>query len=447
MYQLDSLRTEKQFFVSIIWFLGLFFHLEDPVFAICHLQRVPGQATFAMMQHEMESQIHYLEQVAYSSVLRAFKAQSDALSWEKEGLITELRKELRVSDDEHRELLSKVNTDDIIIRIREWRTSGGTRSAMLNIPQSIHDPISLSPTVSASRKRQKTSMPLSLPTQSFPGLGAGIQTPKPSPRYPLMGRTPRGMLPNHASSAIPIANEATDVGTRDQLIGRKLRTRWPDDNNFYEAVIVDYNTVQGRHALLYNKNTPQESFEWVNLKEIPPEDIQWIGEDPGSHQVSHGGQGHGFGNQVSHGVRRGRGNPKDQSRKGYPPLQNGDIKASDEIEILHTDTLIKEVEKVFDASHPDLLEIEKAKKMLKEHERALIDVIAKLADASDSDSGGDARFMHGHGQGMDGVGGGGRYGSGNQYGRSDGTAAMGRGSITAAAAGSDNQAEEYVDII
>ncbi|KAJ9537796.1 hypothetical protein OSB04_030529 [Centaurea solstitialis] len=330
-----------------------------------------------MMQHEMESQIHYLEQVAYSSVLRAFKAQSDALSWEKEGLITELRKELRVSDDEHRELLSK---------------------------------------------RQKTSMPLSLPTQSYPGLGAGIQTPKPSPRYPLMGRTPRAMLSNHGASTIPIANEATDVGTRDHLVGRKVRTRWPDDNNFYEAVIVDYNPVQGRHALIYNKNTPQESFEWVNLKEISPEDIQWIGEDPGSHQGSHGG----FGNQVS----RGRGNPKEQSRKGYAPLQNGDAKASDEIEILHTDTLIKEVEKVFDASHPDLFEIDKAKKMLKEHELALIDVIAKLADASDSDSGG---FMHGHGQGMDG---GGRYGNHHQYG-------MGRGSIT-----SDNQAaEEYVDII
>lgn len=37
---------------------------------------------------------------------------------EKEGLITELRKELRVSDDEHRELLTKVNADDIIRRIR-----------------------------------------------------------------------------------------------------------------------------------------------------------------------------------------------------------------------------------------------------------------------------------------------------------------------------------------
>lgn len=37
---------------------------------------------------------------------------------EKESLITELRKELRVSDEEHRELLSKVNADDIILRIR-----------------------------------------------------------------------------------------------------------------------------------------------------------------------------------------------------------------------------------------------------------------------------------------------------------------------------------------
>lgn len=33
-------------------------------------------------------------------------------------MITELRKELRVSDDEHRELLSKVNADDIIRKIR-----------------------------------------------------------------------------------------------------------------------------------------------------------------------------------------------------------------------------------------------------------------------------------------------------------------------------------------
>lgn len=37
---------------------------------------------------------------------------------EKEGLITELRKELRLSNEEHRELLGKVNADDVIRRIR-----------------------------------------------------------------------------------------------------------------------------------------------------------------------------------------------------------------------------------------------------------------------------------------------------------------------------------------
>ena len=29
----------------------------------------------------MEAQIHHIEQEAYSSVLRAFKAQSDAITW------------------------------------------------------------------------------------------------------------------------------------------------------------------------------------------------------------------------------------------------------------------------------------------------------------------------------------------------------------------------------
>lgn len=37
---------------------------------------------------------------------------------EKESLITELRKELRVSDQEHRELLNRVNADEVIQRIR-----------------------------------------------------------------------------------------------------------------------------------------------------------------------------------------------------------------------------------------------------------------------------------------------------------------------------------------
>lgn len=137
----------------------------------------------------------------------------------------------------------------------------------------------------------------------------------------------------------------------------------------------------------------------MRLMQISPEDIQWVGEDPGiSHRSSYGGSGHGTnrsGRDSLPGVGRGRGVTKGHSRKDFLPSQNGiGKKAPDDIKILQTDTLIKEVserrliqhvnckevslfpfynflvnfeqvERVFGANHPDPLEIEKAKKMLK----------------------------------------------------------------------------------
>lgn len=86
-----------------------------------HIAGNGGSAVIgSRMQNDMETRIHNIEQEAYTSVPRAFKAQSDAITWEKESLITELRKELRVSDEEHRELVSRVNADDIIRRIRSY---------------------------------------------------------------------------------------------------------------------------------------------------------------------------------------------------------------------------------------------------------------------------------------------------------------------------------------
>ncbi|KAE8701665.1 Protein EMSY-LIKE 3 [Hibiscus syriacus] len=186
------------------------------------------------MYSDMEAQIHLLEQEAYCSVLRAFKAQSDAITWEKEGLITELRKELRVSDDEHRELLAKVNADDIIRRI--------------------------SPTVSTSRKKQKTSQSVTsiniadtiqsrltiwpalfylhfFPTGSF---NAWLILSK---GYALSFSVYAGsrQFNNRGFVAGFPANEPAEGATFDPLIGRKVWTRWPEDNNFYEAAITDYN--------------------------------------------------------------------------------------------------------------------------------------------------------------------------------------------------------------
>ncbi|CAN1263412.1 Protein EMSY-LIKE 3 [Linum perenne] len=322
---------------------------------------------------DMEIQIHNVEQEAYRSVLRAFKAQSDAITWEKESLITELRKELRVSDEEHRELLSRVNNDDMIRRIREWRKTSGPQSGMPNNAQPGHDRAP-SPSVSASRKKQKTSH---------------------------IPETGRGQVANRASSGPFPPHEAAAPGSYDPLVGRRVWTRWPEDNSFYEALITDYKPEDGRHALVYDMNTRNETWEWVDLKEIPAEDIRWEGEDPGLFSKSGRpgpGPGSGRGNKkplmrggsIGAGAGRGRGNTKGPKRD-FPLSQNGTgKKALGDIEILHTETLIKEVEKVFGASLPDPMEIEKAKRVLQEHEQALVDAIARLEDASDgvSDEGG-----------------------------------------------------------
>ncbi|XP_040993332.1 protein EMSY-LIKE 3-like isoform X3 [Juglans microcarpa x Juglans regia] len=347
---------------------------------------VVGSAPLPRMHGDMETQIHQIEQEAYCSVLRAFKAQSDAITWDKESLITELRKELRVSDEEHRELLSRVNADDIIRRIREWRKARGPPSGMLNAVQPVHEPVP-SPTVSASRKKQKTSQsvaslslgapspamhPSGQPSSSALRRGPpppGSRSKKPK-SYPSTGLTGRAQIGNRASSGAFATNEPAEPTTYDPLIGRKVWTRWPEDNHFYEAVITDYNRI-----------------------EISPEDIKWEGEDPGvSHKIGHPGPGRGVKKSMARGgavtgAGRGRGMSKGQSKKEFSLSQNGiGKKAMGDIEIVHTDTLIKEVEKVFGASHPDPMEIEKAKKVLKEHEQALVDAIERLEDASDGES-------------------------------------------------------------
>ncbi|XP_022889120.1 protein EMSY-LIKE 3-like [Olea europaea var. sylvestris] len=207
------------------------------------------------MQSDMESEIHNIEQIAYAAVLRAFKAQSDALTWEKEGLITELRKELRVSDDEHRDLLTKVNADDLIRRIREWREAGGNRNVAFNVPQHVNDQLP-SPTVSASRKKPKTSQSgntFGIPSQSLhpqpatthplssagkwgPSLVMGGRRPNSGQQVVTPAKPTQYHINNLGSSGAPSANDLTE-STHDPLIGRRVMMRWPADNNFYEAVI------------------------------------------------------------------------------------------------------------------------------------------------------------------------------------------------------------------
>ncbi|KAL6569782.1 hypothetical protein OROMI_014296 [Orobanche minor] len=382
-----------------------------------------GSMPYPMMYDgtDMEAKIHQLEQEAYSSILRAFKAQADAISWDKETLMTTLRKELRVSNEEHKDYLSRVNADETIRIISEWRQSLELQPGMHSASRAVHE-AGANTSVSASRKKQKIAS--SLPSQSYGGPSPSLQrltmtaSAQPSssaakhgsvmgpkgkkhksipPGATSMrmqyasGPAGRGRFSNCVSSG-GIAAESAEGGSSDPLIGRKIRMKWPEDNTFYEAVITMYNPVEGRHAIVYDMEPGNETWEWINLSEVPPQDIQWEGEDPGIyHRGRYGGPGQGMnrplGRDNASGAGRGRGLTKGRPRKDFPPSQNGiGNKGPDDIQLLHTDTLIKEVERVYSASHPDPVEIEKAKKVLKEHGQALSDAIAMLGDLSDGES-------------------------------------------------------------
>lgn len=63
-------------------------------------------------------------------------------------------------------------------------------------------------------------------------------------QYPSSGPAGSRHFANRSSSGAIVANETADATTFEPLIGRKVWTRWPDDNNFYEAVITDYNSTE-----------------------------------------------------------------------------------------------------------------------------------------------------------------------------------------------------------
>jgi hypothetical protein len=95
-------ENSDQFAILLSWVFIVFFFLlclisgTDDDLPPSHQNRIPrggrvagngrpvgGSVPYSRMYGEtdMETQIHQLEQEAYSSVLRAFKAQADAITW------------------------------------------------------------------------------------------------------------------------------------------------------------------------------------------------------------------------------------------------------------------------------------------------------------------------------------------------------------------------------
>ncbi|TXG65042.1 hypothetical protein EZV62_012036 [Acer yangbiense] len=160
--------------------------------------------------------------------------------------------------------------------------------------------------------------------------------------------------------------------------------------------------ILGMQSTIYVEMAPRVTIEdlYEQLK-ISYKDEEFVkllekgveGEDPGiSHQGGDGGPLYGnrfVGRDIVPGTGSCRGVPNSQSRKDFLLPQNGIGKrTSDDIQICHT---ARQVERVFGGNHPDPVEIERAKKVLKEQEQALI---ARLADIFDGESGTSHSFLH-----------------------------------------------------
>ncbi|CAG7881119.1 unnamed protein product [Brassica rapa] len=363
---------------------------------------------------DMEAQIHHVEKEAYFSLLRAFRAQADAITWEKDGLITEMRKELRVSHEEHRELLApfiRFRSKTFLFSItREWRQSGGVQR---HAAQVVHDTLP-SPCVPASIKRHKPNQPIpsqpfasSSPPQADPthqfsswiakrGLVPSVKDKKhkpvlpgssslkPIPNHPLE-QPPRGQVMNNRLPSGPTSSSEPAKGSGpESFVGRRVRTRWPEDNAFYEAAITKYDPVEGRHALVYDIGTRNETWEWVKLAEISPRDIEWIGEDPGVSNRYGLNRTTGPNNVP----QRGSGLAKTTIKNDLRTSQNGAGKRKHvDIRIRPTNVLIREVERVLGSHNPDPQEVEMAKRVLEEQEHALVGAITKLGDISNGENG------------------------------------------------------------
>ncbi|GAY40011.1 hypothetical protein CUMW_048770 [Citrus unshiu] len=268
------------------------------------------------IDEDMKLQIHCLEKEAYSHVLRAFIAQSDLLSWGKEGLITELRKELNVTDTEHGELLVKINSDESIKVIREWRKG-------------------------AQQPQESLYGKANAPAFGPNSVGNGLQK-KAKTSHASISKSER-----YASHGVP------SLGTQSWKYVPHIQ---PSSGTLPSPPVpVQFNDdQQGNQLGMFSSGNPEQCSRIVGPNYQAPPD--------GKQKVL----------------------VKSQAKKGS---NAPDVKKScDIIKIRATDKLIHYVERtIYGTKNPSAGQVEKAKSILREHERAILAALNKLDDISDGD--------------------------------------------------------------
>ncbi|BBN19423.1 hypothetical protein MPTK1_8g10600 [Marchantia polymorpha subsp. ruderalis] len=266
-----------------------------------------------------DTDLAMLELEAYTAVLRAFGAQPTALTWSKERIMCDLRKELRISEEQHRQLAKELEArqlqgsldispsatiSDMHLAINSLRPASSTGIPHLRTKSNISHVLGPQASDVVAPHQKLLSQP-SLETARSQTGGRGKNLRLMTPPSNLQRRcslssgnpTTRLMSGGTSSSKSHLKLEDRNEGPNLQLwqnfqkvsthfkgpdkpsMGQKVQRWWPDEKKFYDAVIVEYDEESGKHALAYDMRTPQQSIEWVDLKAIP-RFVRYVEEPP-----------------------------------------------------------------------------------------------------------------------------------------------------------------------
>eukprot|EP00897_Mesotaenium_endlicherianum_P010665 jgi/Mesen1/9627/ME000669S09066 len=238
-----------------------------------------------------DRQLEQLEADAYIAVVRAFAGQAESITWAKETVLSTLRTELHVTEEQHKSFCMRVHSDDSLRQIRERRATGDTGFAANQLPP----PMDTSPgTVggSQSRKKARTGPPPPAPVAR----PLAMQAPKASildiPGPPSSITKTRSAVKSSKSKqkrphgrgghAADVSAAAASNMEINPLVGKRLKMVWNENGTqkWYDGVVSDYNPAKGEHSIIYDFGTDHESFEWVNLDEVPEDELMWVEGPP-----------------------------------------------------------------------------------------------------------------------------------------------------------------------
>lgn len=158
-----------------------------------------------------------LEKEAYVATLRALHHQGGGTTLEKEKLKLLLKKVLRIDDETHLECLEKAMTE------KPAKSRGGGEGG----------------------KRKSSG-------GNSEKVGGGK-------------RNSSGGQKLHKAASKKLSSPS-GAGKIDEYVGRKVERYWPQDGGWVSGAISDFNAVTGEHCIVYDLGTPDESWEWYNIR-------------------------------------------------------------------------------------------------------------------------------------------------------------------------------------